>query len=179
MANPVGRPLKFSDPKELQKKIDAYFAECDPHVVEITEWVQARDTKGQLKKDSNGLNYLVEVTHKVKTEQVPYTITGLALFLDTNRQTLLNYEEGEYLPDDMPDETKQELFDTIKKAKAKIEHFTEQRLFEPSPVGTIFNLKNNYAWKDRTETDITSGDKPLKGALVEFVGDEPASRRED
>lgn len=139
-----GRPLKFQSVEELQEKIEAYFLECDPHVIDVTEWVDARDSSGSLKKDENGQNYLVEVTHKVKTPQIPYTITGLALALNTNRQTLVNYEENV------------EFFDTIKAAKTKIEHFTEQFLFGPSPTGTIFNLKNNYGWKDKTETDITT-----------------------
>ena len=37
----------------------------------------------------------------------PYTVSGLAYALGTNRQTLLNYEENE------------EFFDTIKRAKAR------------------------------------------------------------
>lgn len=136
-----GRPLKFKTVQELQEKVDAYFAECDPHVEDITEWVQARDSKGALKKDENGLNYLVEVHHKVKTEQVPYTVTGLALALDTSRETLVNYEE------------KAEYFDTIKRAKEKIQNYLELNLNSTSPTGTIFNLKNNYGWKDKTEIE--------------------------
>lgn len=158
--HPGGRPLKFQSVEELQKKIDEYFYNCDSHVIDTTEWVEARDYKGKLKKDENGLNYLVEVTHKVYTEQIPYTVTGLALALGTNRSTLVNYE------------TRDEFFDTIKRAKTKIEDFAEQRLFGNNPTGTIFNLKNNYGWKDKTETDITTGGEKIKTALVEFIGDE-------
>ena len=80
----------------------------------------------------------------------PYTISGLAYALDTNRQTLLDYQE------------KDEFTDTIKKAKAKIEQFVEERLFVGNnTAGVIFNLKNNYNWKDKQEieadvnTDLT------------------------
>lgn len=147
-----GRPLKFDSVEDLQKKIDAYFAECDPHIEEVTEWVEARDEKGSLKKDKNGLNYLVEVTHKKMTEQVPYTITGLALALGTTRRTLLDYEDeyGKEMP---------EYSHTIKAAKTKIENFNEQMLFGPSPTGTIFNLKNNYGWRDKTEQENTGEQK--------------------
>jgi len=158
--HPGGRPLKFTNVEELQKQIDAYFSSCDSHVEDVTEWVQARDSQGKLKKDKNGLNYLIEVTHKVYTEQIPYTVTGLALALGTNRSTLVNYE------------ARDEFFDTIKRAKTKIEDFAEQRLYGSNPTGTIFNLKNNYGWKDKTETDITTGGEKIKTALVEFVGDE-------
>lgn len=146
--HPGGRPLKFKSVKELQEKIDAYFANCDPHVEEVTEWVQARDKDGALKKDKDGLNYLVEITHKVKTEQIPYTITGLALALGTNRQTLINYEEDE------------RFFDTIKAAKSKCEHFNEQFLFGNNVTGVIFNLKNNYGWRDKSELE-NSGEQKI------------------
>lgn len=73
----------------------------------------------------------------------PYTVSGLAYALGTNRQTLLNYEE------------KEEFFDTIKGAKAKIELFNEEMLYnkDVSTTGVIFNLKNNYGWKDKQEIE--------------------------
>lgn len=81
-------------------------------------------------------NYFNECDEKER----PYTISGLAYALDTNRQTLLDYQE------------KDEFTDTIKKAKAKIEQFVEERLFMGSnTAGVIFNLKNNYDWKDKQE----------------------------
>lgn len=145
-----GRPLKFTSVEELQKKIDAYFAECDPHVIDVSEWVEARDPDGKLKKDMNGLNYLVEITHKVKTEQKPYTITGVALALNTSRRTLLDYESKD-----------DEISHTIKGAKDKCEQFAEQMLFTANNVtGSIFNLKNNYdSWKDKTEQENTGEQK--------------------
>ena len=71
----------------------------------------------------------------------PYTITGLALALDTCRQTLLDYEN------------KDEFSDTIKKAKNKIHNYAEERLYSNNVAGVIFNLKNNFGWKDKTEVD--------------------------
>ena len=70
----------------------------------------------------------------------PYTITGLALALDMDRRTLLNYGE------------KEEFFPTIKKAKLRVENYLEERLIrDTSCTGIIFNLKNNYGWKDKQE----------------------------
>lgn len=76
----------------------------------------------------------------------PPTITGLALALGTNRETLCNYEE------------KDEFLDTIKEAKGKCEQWVEENamLGKANATFSIFNLKNNYNWKDRTETDLTS-----------------------
>lgn len=152
-----GRKLKFENVVELKQKIDAYFADCDPHMVEATEWVEARTKDGKLKKDKNGLNYLVEITHKVLTPQKHYTVTGLATFLGTTRETLLDYGSGKYDNEDTEDDKGQQFSDTIKDAKSKIEAYAENFLFSPSPTGTIFNLKNNFGWKDKTETDLTSG----------------------
>ena len=73
----------------------------------------------------------------------PLTVSGLAVALGTNRQTLLNYEE------------KPAYIDTIKKAKAKIEAFNEELLYSKDvpTIGVIFNLKNNYNWKDKQEIE--------------------------
>lgn len=80
----------------------------------------------------------------------PYTITGLALALDTSRETLINYEKRE------------EYFDTIKRAKLRCQNYADERLFEAKQVaGVIFNLKNNYGWVDKTETDITTKGKEI------------------
>jgi hypothetical protein len=74
----------------------------------------------------------------------PYTISGLALWLDTSRKVLLEYEQ------------KEEFSNTIKKAKAKCEAYAEEQLFRARNVaGIIFNLKNNYGWRDRQEVSNT------------------------
>jgi hypothetical protein len=73
----------------------------------------------------------------------PYTVSGLAYALDTNRQTLINYGED------------YEFIDTIKRAKAKIEAFNEAMLYSKDvpTAGVIFNLKNNYDWKEKQEIE--------------------------
>jgi hypothetical protein len=69
-----------------------------------------------------------------------WTITGLAIALDTNRQTLMNYE------------AKDEFFDTIKRLKTKVEHSYELALRKKGGSGEIFGLKN-FGWRDKTEVD--------------------------
>lgn len=91
----------------------------------------------------------------------PLTITGLANALDTSRETLLDYEE------------KEEYSDTIKRAKGKIHQYVEEYLFiGKNQTGAIFNLKNNYNWKDKTEQDITTGGEKITPLLVRFLGDD-------
>ena len=82
-------------------------------------------------------------------ERDPYTVTGLAMALDIDRRTLLNYSE------------KDEFFPTIKKAKLRVENYLEKRLIkDSSTTGIIFNLKNNYGWKDNVE--VADKDKLAK-----------------
>jgi len=65
---PAGQPLKFKTVKILKKKCDQYFHDC---LYEIDE-----DGNEQLRKN-----------------QIPLTVTGLALALGTSRETLMNYEK--------------------------------------------------------------------------------------
>lgn len=92
-----------------------------------------------------------------ENKEVP-TVSGLAWFLDTNRQTLLNYqEENCELFKSVEDDVKVKFFDTIKRAKARIEAGYEQTLFNKnSAVGGIFTLKNNYGWVDKQEIKQTT-----------------------
>lgn len=72
----------------------------------------------------------------------PYTITGLARHLDMTRQDLLRYQ-NDYGPD---------FSDTIKKAKTRVEEFVEESLFRKGiTAGVIFNLTNNFGWKNEQQ----------------------------
>ena len=99
------------------------------------------------KELEEGIEHYFSVCERDKT--VP-TLSGLAVFLEVDRKTILNYSK------------KSEFFHTIKKARNRIEAGIEQLLFgNKNVVGVIFNLKNNFDWKDRKDMDITSGGKPL------------------
>lgn len=72
----------------------------------------------------------------------PYTMAGLAFALDLSRQALMEYSH------------KDEFGDAIKKARQKVEKDVERRLMEgKATTGAIFNLKNNFGWKDKTEVE--------------------------
>ena len=120
----VGRPLKFKSVKELEDKIEAYFA---------------------------------------NENNIPWTITDLAYWLDCDRQTLLNYQE------------KEEFFGTIKKAKTKIEASIEKRalLGIYNSTFAIFNMKNNFGWQDKHEVDTTNSNR------IEIINDLPSDVDED
>lgn len=137
----VGRPLKFKTVEELQKKIDEYFDSCFED-----KWFDEddRDEDGNRTFDTTGKFKKKPVKKKVQIK--PFTVTGLALALDTSRKVLCEYEE------------KDEFSNTLKKAKQKCENHAEECLFGNNVAGVIFNLKNNYNWKDQNQTQLT-GDK--------------------
>lgn len=97
------------------------------------------------------------------TPRDEWTITGLALELDTSRQTLLEYEgevEGREKDDNFAD--------AIKKAKLMVENGYEIDLKKSGRSGTIFALKN-FGWKDKTETDHTTKGEKIEGIALEFI----------
>jgi hypothetical protein len=71
----------------------------------------------------------------------PYTMAGLAYYMGIDRDTLLNYGKRD------------EYFGTVKKARDRVQMDVERRLMEDAPTGAIFNLKNNFGYKDRSEID--------------------------
>ena len=76
----------------------------------------------------------------------PPTVAGLAYTLDLTRQGVLEYAD------------KDEFSDTIKKAKLRIEANIEAGLMKGlNATGCIFNLKNNFGWKDKTELEHSGG----------------------
>ena len=82
----------------------------------------------------------------------PFTMSGLALFLDCSRTTLYQYENELIKFHNMSENDKQRIMNAVKRAKRMVEAYQEEQLFiGKSPVGTIFSLKNNFNWKDTQE----------------------------
>jgi hypothetical protein len=72
-----------------------------------------------------------------------YTMSGLALALGMDRRTLVDYaHRDEFLP-------------TVKSARQEVENCLEEHLFGNGVTGVIFNLKNNFGWKDKTEQELS------------------------
>lgn len=72
------------------------------------------------------------------------TMAGLAYFLGfSDRLSLWDYgQRDEFKP-------------CLKRAKLRIESYLENRLYEGNATGAIFNLKNNFGWKDQQSIDVT------------------------
>ena len=142
---PVGRPPAFTSVEEMQVLIDKYFEECDG--------------KPFLDKDGNPMRN--KDGKIIRDDRRPYTVTGLALALGFNSRTsLLNYEG------------KEEFVNTILRAKARVEKYAEERLYDNNGAnGAKFSLANNFkGWteKQTIESDVKNTVK----INVELVDDE-------
>lgn len=93
------------------------------------------------------------------TNERPYTMSGLAVHLGIDRTTLINYGKRE------------QFFDTIKKARDRIESYAEEQLYmNKHTAGVIFNLKNNFGWKDRAELEVNADEETIADKLTEVFG---------
>ncbi len=128
MVHAGGRPPEFKDVKELSDLIDKYFRTITITRVREADWIPV-------------LNDQKEQIRDVEYTEIP-SILWLCEYLDIHRKTLLEYE------------VKEEFSNTIKKAKQKIEKYNADQLMRSTQVtGIIFNLKNNFDWKDKSEVD--------------------------
>ena len=134
-----GGGRKFLTPEHLQCMVDEYFESCNGPVF---------DKYGQLVYDRNG--------NVVKNQVRPYTVSGLALYLQISTVTLKKYREG--MIDSILDEMKAETSDTltfsrvILRARQKIEAYAECRLYDhDGQKGAQFVLDNVYGWVSRKE----------------------------
>jgi len=78
-------------------------------------------------------------------------IVGLSVFLDCDRHALYDYAK------------KPEFSHIIKKYKARVEAYLEERLQANASTGSIFNLKCNFGWRDvQTIEQSGPGGGPIK-----------------
>lgn len=114
--------------------------EMQKAIDEYFDWCDNRLVQGYDSKTNEQFAYI---------SPAPYTMSGLARRLGMDRRTLIDYKElDEFLP-------------AIKLARERVHEDVETRLMEKQATGAIFNLKNNFGWKDETKSDITSGGKPI------------------
>jgi len=95
-----------------------------------------------------------------KKDDRPFTMSGLAVALHMSRQSLINYSN------------KDEFFDTIKEARQKVEAQLEENALanKTNSIFTIFNLKNNFGWRDTVEVKADEETSKLD-ELIEALKD--------
>ena len=116
----MGRKPTFTSAEEMQEKIDAYFASCEP----------------ELLRDGDGTPMLNKNGEPVYVGGRPMTIQGLVLALGfTSRQSLLNYK------------AKREFVDTVTRARLRVEQYAAERLFDrDAQRGAQFTLAYGFGY---------------------------------
>lgn len=133
----LGRPPKYSTPEEMQRVIDMYFDGClyNLRLAAGMDLDTAHSIMADYSED--------EIRHIERMGDMHPSVSGLSYMLGMSRQALCDYSN------------KDDFLDTVKRAKQRVEMALEQRLFQQGPVGAIFNLKNNFGWKDKTEQELS------------------------
>ena len=129
----AGRPKKYTR-KSLQKAVDGYFAS-------ISRKVRVVDDDGEAVYNDVGDS--IWVTEYIR----PPTVSGLCLHLGVDRSTWQNYADPRLHP---------ELAEITAYAKVRMETYLEEQLLtrEKNVQGLIFNLQNNYGWKEKREVEL-------------------------
>lgn len=144
----MGMTPMYTSVEEIESKIEQYFENCKGYPL--------TDNEGNQIFNKFGLPVFIDVH--------PPTVTGLALALGfTSRQALLNYQ------------AKLEFVDTITRAKARVEQYAEERLFDrDGSNGAQFSLRNNFKGWDADKKNDDSGD-----GKITIVNNIPRSEKQD
>lgn len=147
----MGRPKIYETSEELARDIKHYFDTITKTKLVTESVFDGLDEEGkELYKQVPMINNAGEQVTRVHYLEHP-TILGMCRFLGIHRETLLNYEKEN-----------KDFFDTIKGAKGRIEEYLENGLYRKDQVtGIIFNLKNNFGWKDKQDIEH-SGDMGVR-----------------
>ena len=145
-----GRPRQYGTPEAMQLVIEEYFYKCDSRIVPTI--VNKGGGKG---------NALLQMK-----KPKPYTVQGLAVYLNLTFEGLREYGK------------RPEFSATVKNARARIEENAVTRMLDgDGPVAAqIFNLKNNFDWKDKKEISGPGGGPIVRDDLSGMTNEELEKR---
>jgi len=135
---------RIDEPVEMR----AFFMSMD-----LGETVMAKEGRPPYYETPEEMQAAIDDYFNSLTEEERPTVTGMVYALGFNSRHGLDYYAQE----------KPQFLDTIKKAKLRIEMVLEDTLYRGSSVtGVIFNLKNNFGWKDEQKFEhVGEGGGPL------------------
>lgn len=160
-----GRPRKYSA-AQLEKAVEAYFDSIS-YDEPVTRRVPVRDDCGALVFDDKGhqVYEFEQITTKdgrpaVVTQWVePPGIMSLCLYLGIDSATFERYGK---LPSTDPEDER--FCRTVTRARGRVEAYLSSQLENSKAArGAIFNLQQNFGWKDRKEISL---DKQTRDAVA-------------
>lgn len=155
-----GRPKKYTA-AGFQRACEAYFdsicyreKRLKRVMVMNDDGTPAMDDKGHIR---HRYEQVKTADGKLAYETVwiePPSLTGLCLYLGIDRATFSRY--GTYDPEH-PEES-EKFCNTVTRARGRVEAYLESRLEDKSAArGAIFNLQQNFGWKERKELELGAG----------------------
>lgn len=176
-----GRPKKYTA-ASFQRACEEYFDSIcyeKPKMSKVPVW------------DDNGYPVLDDFGHQMyRFEQVvtrngdqametiwtePPSLTGLCLYLGIDRATFARY--GSYDPEN-PEES-EKFCNTVSRARGRVEAYLESRLEDKSAArGAIFNLQNNFGWKEKKEMELGAGAQKAMAAATMTMDEKLALLKE-
>lgn len=145
----MGRMKEYTA-ESLRRAVDKYFKS-------ITRKVTVKEKYDTGKKDKSGHTIYAERPvlnclgkEVVITEfLVPPSVAGISEFLGIHRSTWDNYCNPEKYP---------EFFDTTTYARGRMQGWREEQLVTRKDVkGIVFDLENNYGYRERKSFEVTGG----------------------
>ena len=142
----AGRPKKYKSKKALAEAIERYFSS-------ISRTIPAQEalTGNEIYNDDGERIMLTQYVR-------PPSICSMCLYLGIDRSTWQNYCDEKLHPE----------FESVTAmTRARIEAWLEEQLLmrEKGVQGIIFNLQNNYGWKQKQEVEL--GEKTRKSAAAQ------------
>lgn len=142
----MGRYRKYKSVKAFDEAVERYFKSIT-RVVLVTEMIATdkRDSKGHVIYEKVPVCNALGVPAMVTEYIVPPTVYDLCQFLQIAESTWANYCDPEKHP---------EFLETTTRARGRMRAWNEMQLLTRSGKdlkGIIFNLENNYGYKQHME----------------------------
>lgn len=166
-----GRPPKWETPAALEKLIVEYFESC----FEL-QWFDELQRKpdGTMKKDKKERSVFKPVKRLVQIE--PFTVTGLALALGTNRTTLIEYSNGRFKGREKVSLKPKAFVDLIIAAKTTVEQYLEKGTMNGTINAAfgIFSAKCNHKWVEKEDSVLDPDGKIDKKKIDKMTPEQKA-----
>lgn len=168
----MGRHKAYSTPGALRRGVQQYFDS-----IRVLRKVTERVPTGELTAKGRPVfetREVLDLRGEVIVEPVwirPPTVSGLCLALGISRMTWDSYGRAEENP---------ELAPVVAEARAVLEAYLEEELLkrEKGVQGVIFNLQNNYGWREKREVELGEAARRVVGAEAITMAEKLALIRE-
>ena len=157
----MGRPKKYT-PESLRRAVKKYFLS-----ITREKTVQERVPTGKKDGDGHEIYEMKPVVNQLGDEMtvieyvIPPSVGGLCQFLGIHRSTWSEWAKDE------------EFSDTVMRAQGRMQAWNEEQLLtRPGKdlKGIVFNLENNYGYREKSSVEVTGGIEELMKKLADEEG---------